>query len=192
MANASFRQAIASTNTAMHVLVEDQNKVLNELRNEIAQNTTKINTILEQSATRNEQTQPTPITSGNDTRQQTESTGTKQIEPGVTIPLATAKKQKKFWLYLSGFDPSASATQIEKLVKDNLDTDDDIEVTKLVPKGKNLNELTFVSFKVGIGLQLQEQALFGSTWQQGIVFRPFDSKQSSSDRPIFRFGPTTQ
>ena len=79
--------------------------------------------------------------------------------------------------------------QIEKLVKNNLKTDKPVEVVKLVPKGKTLEELTFVSFKADVDMALKDLALSKSSWQKGIIFRSFDFHHTSNSRTFFRFLP---
>lgn len=185
MKNATFRQAISSTNSAIEVNNDEQNKALTELRNEIEQNTIKINSILERlptaSARQEIQRKAGPLVNSRkrprvDDESRTEtSAGTKETDPAVIIPLAVRQeKEDLFWLYLSGFDPKATEDDIRELVKRNLNTNETVEVRKLVPKGKNLEELTFVSFKVGVVLDLKDSALSPASWQQGISFREFE------------------
>lgn len=202
MENATFCHAISSTNKAMEVMNAEHNKALTELRQEMEQNTAKINTILRQLPTAVQQKTggARSISNSNNRKRprideedvQSESVvtvGTKEIDPDVNIPLAEKKmNENKFWLYLSGFNPQASEDDVRGLVQRNLNTTDTIEVRKLVPKGKNLEELTFVSFKVGVGLQLKDLALLTSTWQKGITFREFDFHP----RPTFQFQHTQQ
>lgn len=196
MSNANFRQAISSTNNVMESMAQEQTKALDELRKEIALNTTKINTILERAPLQTTPQISVPsrkrprIFLDEPPRHDNVSAGTKEIAPDESIPLAAAQMEEKFWLYLSGFDPQATVQQIEKLVKSNLKTDGTVDVVKLVPKGRTLDELTFVSFKVGLELQLKDTALSGSSWQKGITFRQFDFSHSTSTRKTFRFQPT--
>ncbi|XP_053699166.1 uncharacterized protein LOC128746142 [Sabethes cyaneus] len=202
MDNARFRQAITSTNNAMQAMADDQNKVLDELRKEIALNTTKINTILQRTPLSttpriplsqqitNSRKRPRLIIPDETPQRNNATEGTRDVQVDDSIPLAAAKKEKLFWLYLSGFDPQATTSQIVKLVKSNLNTDKTVDVVKLVPKGKTLEELTFVSFKAGINIELKDLALSSSTWQKGIKFRPFDFQHNSNARTFFRFQPT--
>lgn len=201
MSNANFRQAIASTNNVIESMANEHVMELAELRKEIALNTAKINTFL----------QRTPLQATFDTpRSQLSvpsrkrprllvdepsghndaSIGTKEIASGESIPLAAVRKEDKFWLYLSGFDPQATELQIVKLVKSNLKTDKTVDVVKLVPKGRTLEQLTFISFKIGVDLELKETALAASSWQRGITFREFDFRRTVPTRRIFRIEPT--
>ena len=175
MANACFRQAISSTNSAVQFMVDEQNKVLDEIRKEVALNTTKINTILQRTPLpttpripRSQQTlnlrkRPRLLIPDEPPQREIVSEGTKDVEPDDAIPLAAAQKEQLFWLYLSGFDPQATVQQVDKLVRSNLKTDKAVQVVKLVPRGKTLDELTFVSFKAGIDMRLKDLALTKST-----------------------------
>lgn len=199
MQNANFRQAIASTNEAMLHLEVQQNKVLEELRTEIKQNTAKINSILSltprtpkrvgefsfssQLAKRNR------IDGSNSEKPQTirkEQIGSKEDDQSFVVPLA--RREQKCWLYLSQFDPSATTDDISQLVKRNLETESEVQAVKLIPKGRKLEELSFVSFKVGVQMDLREKALLATSWQKGIYFREFEFARST--RPeVFRFEP---
>lgn len=201
MSIVNFRHTIASTNTVLQLINEKHNEEMQELRKEIKQNTDKINSLSQQNHTFDAQSQNTenqidaPLTTrkrrrlqegedyvtNNDTPAVNNNEGTKEIDTDIAVPLAVPLREKKFVLYLSGFAPQATVNEISELVKKNLNTNDTVDVAKLVPKGKNLCELSFVSFKVGIGLHLKECALQSSSWQKGIVFREFlDTRQSSA------------
>lgn len=200
MENATFCQAISSTNSAIEASNEEHNNILTELRQEVKQNTIKINSILNHLPT------PSPariVTPRNtkfdksrkrprvDDEPRTETfagtAGTKEADPSVIVPLAARQEKiELFWLYLSGFDPQATEDNIRDLVKSNLGSNETVDVRKLVPKGKSLDELTFVSFKVGIAPVLKEAALSAATWQRGITFREFDF-HIRNDRNVFQF-----
>lgn len=199
MLNANFRQTIVSTNTVIQLVREEHNQVLEELRNGIKQNSDKINSLLQVNTMTDGSSQSNntsfaapqitrkrrrlqeaeDTTSNHDAVSVNKTEGTKEVDAAVVVPLA-APREKKFYLYLSGFAPEATVNEISDLVMKNLNcTNETVDVAKLVPKGKNLCELTFVSFKVGIGLHLKDLALQSSSWQKGIVFREFDSNQSA-------------
>lgn len=200
MSNANFCQAIISTNSVISLMTDEYSKALDGLRSEIAQNTANINTILQRTPAQSTPHIPRAQLSVPSRKRprllveepphnEKASVGTREIAPEESIPLAT-QKEEKFWLYLSGFDPQATTQQIEKLVKNNLNTAKPVDVVKLVPKGRALDELTFVSFKVGLDMQLKDAALSGGTWQKGISFRQFDFNHSTSTRQTFRFQPS--
>lgn len=190
MKNANFRQAISSTNSAIEASYDAHNKVLTELRAEIEQNTSKINSILEQFPTvppaprkvlGSTQRKAFPLDSSrkrpriDDEPRKEAVAGTRPTDPAVIVPLAVrSERADLFWMYLSGFDPKATEDDIRQLVQSNLNTNETVDVRKLVPKGRNLDELTFVSFKVGVVPSLQDAALSSASWQKGITFREFD------------------
>lgn len=89
-------------------------------------------------------------------------------------------KQPKFYLYLSRIAPEVSVEQVTALVKKRLDADD-ILVTRLVAKGRDVSTLSFVSFKVGMNPEHKIKALSTSTWPKGIVFREFSGDSSSGN-----------
>lgn len=91
--------------------------------------------------------------------------------------------QPKFWIHISEFETSETEDAVKLLVSDCLNTDvDKLEAFKLVPKDRDINTLRFISFKVGIPLELKDVALSSSTWPIGLSVRQFDS----SRRPNFR------
>lgn len=93
-----------------------------------------------------------------------------------TVP----KNQPKFYLYLSRIAPDVSVEQVAALAKKRLDADD-VQVTRLVAKGRDVSTLSFVSFKVGMNVELKPRALSTSTWPKGILFREFSGDSSSAN-----------
>ncbi|XP_055622138.1 uncharacterized protein LOC129765741 [Toxorhynchites rutilus septentrionalis] len=83
---------------------------------------------------------------------------------------------RKFWLYVSRISRNVSAEQVAALAKQRLDNDD-IEVVRLVAKGRDLSTLSFGSFKVGMDSELKTKALCTSTWPKGILFREFSDNR---------------
>lgn len=86
----------------------------------------------------------------------------------------------KFWLYLSRISPSATVEQIAALAKQRLGTDE-LEVVKLIAKGRDVSTLSFVSFKVGINIELKNKALCSSIWPKGMLFREFSDNRSNEN-----------
>lgn len=67
-------------------------------------------------------------------------------------------------------------------------------VKALVPKGRPLHTLTFVSFKVGVSHDLQSKAMDPSTWPCEIEFREFvdlGSKPQHFWKPVQIIDPGT-
>lgn len=98
--------------------------------------------------------------------------------PCVMVPNIN-KNEPKFWLYLSRISPEVTTEQLASMVKSRLDSDE-IMVFRLVPKGRDIGTLSFVSFKVGIKQELKAKALSTSTWPRGVYFREFEEKSRQS------------
>lgn len=112
--------------------------------------------------------------------------GTKSVEKDNLTVDTVAKPPEKFWLYLSRIAPHVNEADILELVKNSLNTQELIDVRKLVRKGADLKQFAFISFKVGLDLKLKDAALDPSVWPKGIYFREFENMTSERDF----WGPT--
>ncbi|XP_053686336.1 uncharacterized protein LOC128735877 [Sabethes cyaneus] len=101
--------------------------------------------------------------------------GTKPIDlSDLSVPsIAPPARPKKFWLYLSGLNPSLTDSDVQKIVLRCLNISDPVDAIRLVPKGKDTSNMTFVSFKVGLDPDTKTIALDPSTWPTGLLFREF-------------------
>ncbi|XP_058456629.1 uncharacterized protein LOC131434025 [Malaya genurostris] len=104
--------------------------------------------------------------------------GSKQIGENVVCVPVCEQQPDKFWLNLSRIRPDVTNDEIAAMVRANLEMNEDPVVVKLVAKGTDVSNMTFVSFKVGLDPALQAIALDPSTWPQGIYFRQFEEKSS--------------
>lgn len=104
--------------------------------------------------------------------------GTKSIEKQKSMVQTVAKPPEKFWIYVSRIACHVTENDVAELVKDCLQTDLPIEVRKLVRRDADLSQLAFISFKVGVDMELKETALDPSIWPKGIFFREFENIQS--------------
>lgn len=98
----------------------------------------------------------------------------------------------KFWLYLSGFQPLISPEDVQKIVARCLDLSTPCDVIRLVPKGKDISSMSFVSFTIGLDPLLQNRALQASTWLEGLVFREFVDQSKNFRRPSVKPVDITQ
>ncbi|XP_055633751.1 uncharacterized protein LOC129774078 [Toxorhynchites rutilus septentrionalis] len=89
-----------------------------------------------------------------------------------TLLRSGSRADDKFWVYLSKISPDVKEADVQQLVKERLSTDDVI-AKPLVPKGRPLSTLTFVSFKIGVSQDLKAKAMDPSTWPREIEFREF-------------------
>lgn len=80
------------------------------------------------------------------------------------------------WVYLSAFHPATKEEDIAALTREclQLDTHSKPKVVKLVPRDKDPQSLSFVSFKVGIAKEHRDAALSCETWPEDVHFREFN------------------
>nr|XP_029721550.1 uncharacterized protein LOC115262800 [Aedes albopictus] len=100
--------------------------------------------------------------------------GSKQVGINVVSVPTCGKPVSKFWLYLSRIRPSVTNEEISAMVRANLELNEDPDVVKLVAKGADVSNMSFISFKVGLDPALKSNALDPSTWPEGILFREFE------------------
>lgn len=110
--------------------------------------------------------------------------GSKQLSSNVISVPVSEKPASKFWLYLSRIRPAVTNEEISAMVKANLDIDDDPDVVKLVARGTDTSNMSFVSFKVGLDPALKTKALDPATWPEGIMFRQFEDYGSQKFRRL--------
>lgn len=91
-----------------------------------------------------------------------------------------------FWIYLSAFDPSTTEDDICALARDSLslDASENCKAIKLIAKGIDPTGLNFISFKVGVNINLKEIALSPESWPNNIYFREFVDRGSNARRII--------
>ncbi|XP_055543295.1 uncharacterized protein LOC129728854 [Wyeomyia smithii] len=106
--------------------------------------------------------------------------GTKAVENFPSLVETVPQPTTKFWIYLSRIAPHVSEDEIAALVRDCV-SDIQPVVKKLVRKDADVKSLAFISFKVGIDLQLKDAALDANNWPKGIYFRQFEERNASSD-----------
>lgn len=90
-----------------------------------------------------------------------------------------ARSDENFWVYLTKISPEVSENDVLNLAKERLQTED-VVVRSLVPRGKPLSMLSFVSFKVGVHNDYKSKAMDPATWPKGIQFREFVDNDSNS------------
>ncbi|XP_062556688.1 uncharacterized protein LOC134221507 [Armigeres subalbatus] len=84
----------------------------------------------------------------------------------------------RFWLYVSDISAETPDDLVTELIQQRLGSTD-LKIVKLVPRGKDVRFLSFVSFKVGMPMHLKQKALTDSTWPSEISFREFEEKTNS-------------
>lgn len=90
------------------------------------------------------------------------------------------------WYHVSQFDPNTDNVKMREWFMKILDAED-IQCVKLVPKGRQISELSFVSFKLGVHSSLVTKVMNPATWPKGISIRPFQRRNGMSTPRVFRF-----
>lgn len=108
--------------------------------------------------------------------------GTKTADVIKTVQIERRPDDNLFWIYLSAFHPSTSENQICSLATEciGIPPDSKPRVVKLIPRGKDISTLNFVSFKVGVAFGFKEKALSCETWPETVRFRQFDDSRSKN------------
>ena len=101
--------------------------------------------------------------------------GTKSIDlSDLSVPsISPTAPPEKFWLYLSRLNPLITDQDVQNIVSRCLCVADSIDVVRLVPKGKDVTGMTFVSFKIGLDPSMKDLALDPASWPAGLQFREF-------------------
>lgn len=195
MEKARFRNALVSAESANQKLIEDlkntlRSDILNELKLEIRANFKTLIDSVPKTPVPGSQTFAFNSAKRKRDTDDTASNRPSKLLRGTDIicPLSAPatnsgiRDDNKFWLYLSGISPDVPDDCVGKLVAEKLGTSD-ITTVKLVPRGKDPRVLNFVSFKLGMHMDLKTKAMTASTWPVGIVFREFVDK--SEPRKVF-------
>lgn len=82
--------------------------------------------------------------------------------------------------YVTPFAPDQSEDEVKMYVADISNAHPSlIKVTKLIPRGRSLNDLSFVSFKVTICRSYSREVGDAFYWPEGITVRVFDVNQKN-------------
>ncbi|XP_055623306.1 uncharacterized protein LOC129766731 [Toxorhynchites rutilus septentrionalis] len=185
---AGYQNALSAHN---EIAQKIKSEILNELKSELRMNFTALinsNSLTPKSSTRPAYTAGSirsrrlfPEQKATERQQNDLMHGTaSSLSPSFDNFAAPAPKQK-FWLYLSRISCNVTVEQVHELAIQRLETND-IEVFRLVAKGKDVSSMSFISFKLGISSDLKAKALSTATWPKGILFREF-----KDNRPVANF-----
>ena len=106
--------------------------------------------------------------------------GTKSAENCSNLVDTVPQPTEKCWIYLSRIAPHVTEDEITALIKECVPAAQPV-VRKLVKKDADIRSFAFISFKVGIDIQLKEVALDAKNWPKGIYFRLFEERNSAKD-----------
>lgn len=120
--------------------------------------------------------------------------GTKTTNPCSTICLDSRQEDELIWIYLSAFHPNTTESQISSFVTECLEltANAHLKVIKLVPKGKDLNTLNYVSFKIGLSVQFKEKAFSCESLPENIRFRQFEDNRAKNLPRVISLSSTVQ
>lgn len=80
--------------------------------------------------------------------------------------------------HVSRFSPSTTEEELHSWVIDklNITSDQLIKCSRLIPKGRELLSLEFISFKLAVPKELEGKVLDPSVWPNNITVRPFEQR----------------
>lgn len=115
--------------------------------------------------------------------------GTKNVDLSDLSVSTVVRNVEKFWLYLSGLNPLITDDDVQKIVCRCLNVPAPTDVIRLVPKGKDVAELSFVSYKISLDPDMKIKALDSSSWPVGLLFREFVNQPKNWHRQTARRTP---
>lgn len=98
---------------------------------------------------------------------------------GTNLESTTLKViEAPMYFHVSRFSTDTSETELESWISSKLNVTPEqyVKCTKLVPKGRELDTLEFISFKVAIPSGLEKQVMDASIWPSNITVRPFEQR----------------
>jgi hypothetical protein len=90
--------------------------------------------------------------------------------------------EPKFWMYLSGLDPSTDESELQRFLQDSFESEA-VKCVTLLPPGRSQDTCEFVSFKIGFPLGMKNDVINPTAWPEGFIVREFKEKTS---KPNFR------
>lgn len=208
LAKARFSNAMVSADRANNAIVESlkteiKDGILAEIRTEFQENFKKLTAA--QNAGQKQFLGPAPGKRQRDENDQSSEISAKRVVPytqGATecneneaamfsSSSTMESTEPLFWLYMRGFRPDVTEETVSQWVQQKLETDA-VKVRKLVPRGRDIRELSFVSFRVGMPIALKDRALCSDTWPRVVKCREFEDRSQQGFDPAIQQVPETQ
>lgn len=101
--------------------------------------------------------------------------GTSDVVSSIKVVEATE------WFHVSRFDPGVDTEEMKKWMAGILDNTK-ITCIKLLPRNRNQDELTFISFKLGVEKSLADKVLDPSIWPKNVTVKSFESRPYNSTK----------
>lgn len=92
--------------------------------------------------------------------------------------------EKPTWFHVSQFEPDVDVEKVKAWFKDKLKSSE-IQCVKLIPRNRQIEDLAFVAFKLGVPASVVSTVMEAKTWPKLIQVRPF--QQRSGSPRMFRF-----
>lgn len=82
------------------------------------------------------------------------------------------------FFHVSRFNPTTTEEELKSWISKKLEITDDqsIKCWRLIPKGRELSNLEFISFKIGVLKELEVKIMDPSIWPTNITVRPFEQR----------------
>lgn len=93
------------------------------------------------------------------------------------VPLLSAIEDRR-WIHASRFNPRTTSDSVVSWLKNKLNTQD-IICFPLVPRGRSIEELRTISFKIAVPASLVEITKERATWPTGVFVRDFVERLAS-------------
>lgn len=109
----------------------------------------------------------------------TSTVASSSVVKGTSSEITTLKVVETPLLYhVSRFSTETSEEELQSWISDKLNVSSDqlVKCTKLVPRGRDLSSLEFVSFKLSAPKALDEKIMDPSIWPNNITVRPFEQR----------------
>lgn len=101
-----------------------------------------------------------------------------QAISGTNVDSTLKAVEVPIFVHVSRFNTSTTEDELKSWISGKLALADDqsIKCWRLIPKGRELSTLEFVSFKIGVSKELKEKIMDPSVWPTGITVRPFEQR----------------
>lgn len=100
---------------------------------------------------------------------------------GTDVEVSTLKVvEQPVFYHVSRFDPTTTEDELQEYIEKKLDIPKTkVQCTRLVPKGRDEKDLSFITFKVGIPKSFSPTFFMPTTWPENITVRPFEQRNAS-------------
>lgn len=117
----------------------------------------------------------------NDIQNSVQTFGTKESDA-----LNTVSVQQRKSLVISRLATTTTEQIIEKYINDNLDSAVDIRCSKLLPSGRNLEDLNYISFRISAPDNVFNKMYNSDFWPRGVQLREYvyKSRNNKTNKPI--------